>query len=65
MQGYFQALFSCIMRMLVSLKVKHFMLPAAHEAEGIWMNKFGFSRIPPEEVLVGHCGVKRCINVKI
>nr|CAB3469149.1 unnamed protein product [Digitaria exilis] len=48
--GYFQALFSCIMRMLVSLKVKHFMLPAAHEAEGIWMNKFGFSRIPPEEL---------------
>ena len=50
MQGYFQALFSCIERVLISLKVKHFVLPAAHEAEGIWMNKFGFSRIPPEEV---------------
>lgn len=36
--------------MLVSLKIKHFVLPAAHEAEGIWMNKFGFSRISPEEV---------------
>jgi len=48
--GYFQALFSCIERVLISLKVKHFVLPAAHEAEGIWMNKFGFSRIPPEEL---------------
>ncbi|KAL5660455.1 hypothetical protein ACJX0J_027580, partial [Zea mays] len=47
--GYFQALFSCIERVLVSLKIKHFVLPAAHEAEGIWMNKFGFSRISPEE----------------
>jgi hypothetical protein len=36
--------------MLTSLKIKHFMLPAAHEAESIWMNKFGFSRIPQEEV---------------
>ncbi|KAL6848258.1 hypothetical protein ACP4OV_022386 [Aristida adscensionis] len=35
--GYFQALFSCIERMLSSLKVKHFMLPAAHEAEEIWL----------------------------
>ncbi|KAL5651308.1 hypothetical protein ACJX0J_036766, partial [Zea mays] len=47
--GYFQALFSCIERMLVSLKIKHFVLPAAHEAEGIWMKKFGFSRTTPEE----------------
>jgi hypothetical protein len=37
-------------RMLISLKIKHFMLPAAHEAEAIWMNKFGFSRIPQEQV---------------
>lgn len=36
--------------MLISLNIKHFVLPAAHEAEGIWMNKFGFTRIPPEEV---------------
>ncbi|XP_062227788.1 uncharacterized protein LOC133926064 [Phragmites australis] len=48
--GYFQALFSCIERMLISLKIKHFMLPAAHEAEGIWMKKFGFSRIPQEQL---------------
>ncbi|WVZ82993.1 hypothetical protein U9M48_030186 [Paspalum notatum var. saurae] len=48
--GYFQALFSCIERVLISLKIKHFVLPAAHEAEGIWMNKFGFSRIPQEEL---------------
>uniref|UniRef100_A0A0D9WKQ2 PHD-type domain-containing protein n=1 Tax=Leersia perrieri TaxID=77586 RepID=A0A0D9WKQ2_9ORYZ len=47
--GYFQALFSCIERMLISLKIKHFMLPAAHEAEGIWMKKFGFSKIPQEQ----------------
>ncbi|XP_062233871.1 uncharacterized protein LOC133931052 isoform X2 [Phragmites australis] len=48
--GYFQALFSCIERMLTSLKIKHFVLPAAHEAEGIWMKKFGFSRIPQEQL---------------
>ncbi|KAL5225641.1 hypothetical protein ABZP36_012280 [Zizania latifolia] len=47
--GYFQALFSCIERILISLKIKHFMLPAAHEAEGIWMKKFGFSKIPQEQ----------------
>lgn len=51
-QGYFQALFSCIERMLISLKIKHFMLPAAQEAEGIWMNKFGFTKIPQEQVCV-------------
>lgn len=49
-QGYFQALFSCIERMLISLKIEHFMLPAAHEAEAIWMKKFGFSKIPQEQV---------------
>ncbi|EEC79814.1 hypothetical protein OsI_21258 [Oryza sativa Indica Group] len=49
--GYFQALFSCIERMLISLKIKHFMLPAAQEAEGIWMNKFGFTKIPQEQLL--------------
>lgn len=48
--GYFQVLFSCMERMLISLKIKHFMLPAAHEAEAIWMNKFGFSRIPQEQL---------------
>lgn len=49
-QGYFQALFSCIERMLISLKIEHFMLPAAQEAEAIWMKKFGFSKIPQEQV---------------
>ncbi|CAM0912296.1 unnamed protein product [Alopecurus aequalis] len=48
--GYFQVLFSCMERMLTSLKIKHFMLPAAHEAEAIWTKKFGFSRIPHEEL---------------
>lgn len=48
--GYFQALFSCIERMLISLKIEHFMLPAAQEAEAIWMKKFGFSKIPQEQL---------------
>uniref|UniRef100_A0ACD5XXA6 Uncharacterized protein n=1 Tax=Avena sativa TaxID=4498 RepID=A0ACD5XXA6_AVESA len=48
--GYFQVLYSCLERMLTSLKIKHFMLPAAHEAESIWMNKFGFTRIPQEQL---------------
>ncbi|KQK20091.1 uncharacterized protein LOC100842921 [Brachypodium distachyon] len=48
--GYFQVLFSCMERMLISLKIKHFMLPAAQEAEAIWMKKFGFSRIPQEQL---------------
>ncbi|KAK1260522.1 Zinc finger CCCH domain-containing protein 19 [Acorus gramineus] len=44
-QGYFQALFSCIERLLGFLGVKHFVLPAADEAESIWTNKFGFTKI--------------------
>lgn len=49
-QGYFRLLFACIEKLLGSLQVKHFVLHAADEAESIWINKFGFSRISPEKV---------------
>ncbi|KAG1361365.1 putative increased DNA methylation 1 [Cocos nucifera] len=48
-QGYFQSLFSCIERLLVTLKVQHFVLPAADEAESIWTQKFGFTKITSDE----------------
>lgn len=34
----------------MSLKVKHFILPAADEAESIWTKRFGFSKITSEQV---------------
>ncbi|BAF20575.2 Os06g0731100, partial [Oryza sativa Japonica Group] len=49
-QGYFQALFGCIERLLASLKVKHFVLPAADEAESIWTQRFGFVKITQDEL---------------
>lgn len=49
--GYFQALFGCIERLLASLKVKHFVLPAADEAVSIWTQRFGFSKISRDELL--------------
>ncbi|MED6204926.1 hypothetical protein PIB30_013170 [Stylosanthes scabra] len=49
-QGYFQCLFSCIERLLASLKVKHLVLPAAEEAEPMWINKFGFTRVDQDEI---------------
>ncbi|KAJ6842950.1 uncharacterized protein M6B38_299395 [Iris pallida] len=49
-QGYFQSLFSCIERVLEALKVKHFVLPSAEEAESIWTKKFGFSRISLDQL---------------
>lgn len=30
--------------------MKNLVLPAADEAESLWINKFGFSKLPPEEV---------------
>ncbi|PKA46630.1 chromodomain-helicase-DNA-binding protein 4 [Apostasia shenzhenica] len=45
--GYFQCLFSCIERLFKSLEVKHFVLPAADEAESLWIKKFGFTKITP------------------
>ncbi|KAM0848103.1 hypothetical protein ACQ4PT_054586 [Festuca glaucescens] len=49
--GYFQALFSCIERLLASLGVKHFVLPAADEAVSIWTQRFGFAKITQDELL--------------
>uniref|UniRef100_K3XV77 PHD-type domain-containing protein n=1 Tax=Setaria italica TaxID=4555 RepID=K3XV77_SETIT len=48
--GYFQALFACIERLLASLEVKHFVLPAAEEAESIWTERFGFTKISQDEL---------------
>ncbi|KAK3131359.1 hypothetical protein QOZ80_6BG0505360 [Eleusine coracana subsp. coracana] len=48
--GYFQTLFASIERLLASLKVKHFVLPAAEEAESIWTQRFGFAKISQDEL---------------
>nr|XP_043611231.1 uncharacterized protein LOC122582862 [Erigeron canadensis] len=44
-KGYFKLLFTCIERLLSSLKIKKIVLPAAEEAKSIWTNKFGFETI--------------------
>ncbi|CAL5422272.1 unnamed protein product [Camellia sinensis] len=49
-KGYFQILFSCIEKLLAFLNVKSLVLPAAYEAESIWTNKFGFEKIPPDQL---------------
>ncbi|KAK4255169.1 hypothetical protein QN277_008199 [Acacia crassicarpa] len=49
-KGYFQSLFSCIEGLLGSLNVKHFVLPAAEEAESIWRSKFGFTKLELDKV---------------
>lgn len=38
--------------MLAIAKVKHFVIPATTEAESIWINKFGFSRVITQEVRI-------------
>lgn len=48
--GYFQTLFACIERLLTSMEVKHFVLPAAEEAESIWIERFGFTKISQDEL---------------
>ncbi|KAL0409996.1 UNVERIFIED_CONTAM: hypothetical protein Slati_3589300 [Sesamum latifolium] len=50
-QGYFQVLYSCIEKLLAFLNVKSFVLPATDEAKSIWTEKFGFKRIPQEQLL--------------
>ncbi|GAV62693.1 PHD domain-containing protein [Cephalotus follicularis] len=50
-KGYFQALFSCIERLLCSLNVKNLVLPAAEEAESIWLKKFGFRKMSNDQLL--------------
>ncbi|XP_057984255.1 uncharacterized protein LOC131168662 [Malania oleifera] len=49
-KGYFQVLYSCIERLLAFLNVKSFVLPAADEAKSIWTEKFGFTKIPPDQL---------------
>ncbi|KAK9920707.1 hypothetical protein M0R45_029253 [Rubus argutus] len=49
-KGYFQALFSCIERLLFSLKVEKLVLPAAEEAESIWTKKLGFRKMRDEQL---------------
>ncbi|GFZ02301.1 acyl-CoA N-acyltransferase with RING/FYVE/PHD-type zinc finger domain-containing protein [Actinidia rufa] len=50
-KGYFQALFSCIERLLYSLNVENEVLPAAEEAESIWTKKLGFRKMTDERFL--------------
>ncbi|XP_011094567.1 uncharacterized protein LOC105174236 [Sesamum indicum] len=50
-KGYFQVLYSCIEKLLAFLNVKSFVLPATDEAKSIWTEKFGFKRIPQEQLL--------------
>ncbi|KAL1813247.1 hypothetical protein ACET3Z_023312 [Daucus carota] len=49
-KGYFQLLFSCIEKLLAFLSVQSLVLPAAEEAETIWTQKFGFVKIPQEQL---------------
>ncbi|KAL6145954.1 hypothetical protein ACLB2K_056637 [Fragaria x ananassa] len=49
-KGYFQALFSCIEMLLLSLKVEKLVLPAAEEAESIWTKKLGFRKMRDEQL---------------
>ncbi|RHN60385.1 putative histone acetyltransferase chromatin regulator PHD family [Medicago truncatula] len=49
-QGFFRSLFSCIEDVLIQLKVKWLILPAAHEAKSMWKKKFGFTT-PKQELM--------------
>lgn len=48
-QGYFQSLFSCIEKLLGFLNVENLVLPAAEEAESIWISKFGFTEMSEDQ----------------
>uniref|UniRef100_A0A2P2KUY5 Increased DNA methylation 1 C-terminal domain-containing protein n=1 Tax=Rhizophora mucronata TaxID=61149 RepID=A0A2P2KUY5_RHIMU len=50
-QGLFHVLFTCVEKLLGFLNVKNLVLPAAEEAESIWTNKFGFSKMNQDEVM--------------
>lgn len=50
-KGYFQLLYSCIEKLLAFLNVKSFVLPATDEAKSIWTEKFGFNKIPEQQLL--------------
>ncbi|CAM6057150.1 unnamed protein product [Sphagnum tenellum] len=49
-QGHCKALFLSIERLLGVLRVDRVVLPAAEGAEGIWLNKFGFSKMANDQV---------------
>ncbi|KAL9153383.1 hypothetical protein ABFS82_10G045000 [Erythranthe guttata] len=50
-KGYFQILHSCIEKLLAFLNIKSLVLPATDEAKSIWTEKFGFKKIPQEQLL--------------
>lgn len=50
-KGYFHCLYNCIEHLLGNLEVKHFVIPAADEAETFWTSKFGFSKITTQQVI--------------
>ncbi|KAM7502193.1 hypothetical protein LguiB_001097 [Lonicera macranthoides] len=49
-KGYFRLLLSCIENLLASLNVKTLVLPAADEAELMWTEKFGFEKMPCDQL---------------
>ncbi|KAL3628427.1 hypothetical protein CASFOL_027473 [Castilleja foliolosa] len=49
-KGYFQILYSCIEKLLAFLNVKSLVLPATDDAKSIWTEKFGFEKIPQEQL---------------
>ncbi|CAI8614716.1 unnamed protein product [Vicia faba] len=63
-KGYFQTLFSCIERLLAFMKVKNLVLPAAEEALSIWTDKFGFSKIKPDELTSYRRNCNQFVNFK-
>ncbi|KZV29464.1 hypothetical protein F511_03749 [Dorcoceras hygrometricum] len=50
-RGYFQVLYWCIEKLLEFLGVRSLVLPATDEAKSIWTEKFGFKKIPEEQLL--------------
>ncbi|XP_074290074.1 increased DNA methylation 1-like isoform X2 [Silene latifolia] len=49
-KGYFQCLYFCLESFIKALGVKNLLLPAADETRSLWINKFGFSVMPHEEL---------------
>ncbi|EOA26575.1 hypothetical protein CARUB_v10022635mg [Capsella rubella] len=49
-RGYFQGLYACVENLLSSLNVENLVLPAAEEAESIWIKKFGFTRMAEQQL---------------
>jgi len=52
LQGHCKALLLSIERLLGVLRVERLALPAAEGAEGIWLNKFDFTRMTKEQVCI-------------